>query len=57
MKKWVLSDSAAFKCGEPEQTAEHVITGCPRYSPPSEAGLFDLGPETRAWLEDTELAI
>ncbi|KAJ8366008.1 hypothetical protein SKAU_G00148390 [Synaphobranchus kaupii] len=57
MKKWGLADSAACECGEPEQTAEHIITGCPLYSPPSEAGLFDLGPETRAWLHDTELAI
>ena len=57
LKKWGLSDSAACECGEPEQTAKHIITGCPLYSPPSEAGLFDLGPETRAWLHDTELAI
>ena len=57
LKKWGLSDSAACECGEPEQTAEPIITGCPLYSPPSEAGLFDLGPETRAWLHDTELAI
>ncbi|KAL6459828.1 hypothetical protein MHYP_G00315870 [Metynnis hypsauchen] len=57
LKKWGLSDSAACECGEPEQTAEHIITGCPLYSPPSEAGLFDLGPETRAWLHGTEFAI
>ncbi|KAL7866903.1 hypothetical protein AOLI_G00147170 [Acnodon oligacanthus] len=57
LKKWGLSDSAACKCGEPEQTAEHIITSCPLYSPPSEAGFFDLGPETRAWLHGTELAI
>ncbi|KAJ8333503.1 hypothetical protein SKAU_G00415110 [Synaphobranchus kaupii] len=57
IKKWGLADSAACECGEPEQTAKHIITGCSLYSPPSEAGLFDLGPETRAWLHDTELAI
>ena len=57
MKKWGLSNSAACECGEPEQTAEHLITDCSLYSPPSEAGLFTLGPETRAWLNDTELTI
>ncbi|KAL3052917.1 hypothetical protein OYC64_005443 [Pagothenia borchgrevinki] len=55
MKKWGLADSAACECGDPEQTAEHVITTCPLYRPPSEASLFDLGPEMRAWLHDTEL--
>ena len=57
MRKWGLTNSSACECGEIEQTAEHIITGCPLYSPPSEAGLFDLGPETRAWLQDTELDI
>ncbi|KAI9542955.1 hypothetical protein NQZ68_013886 [Dissostichus eleginoides] len=28
---------------------------CMRVRPPSEASLFDLGPEMRAWLHDTEL--
>ncbi|KAL6491091.1 hypothetical protein MHYP_G00014360 [Metynnis hypsauchen] len=57
LKKRDLSDSAACECGELEQTAEHIITGCPLYSPPSEAALFDLGPEMTAWLHGTELAI
>ena len=57
MKKWGLADSAVCECGEPEQTAEHIITTCPLYRPPSEAGLFQVGPETRAWLSNTELDI
>ncbi|KAL7843415.1 hypothetical protein AOLI_G00249270 [Acnodon oligacanthus] len=57
LKKCGLSDNAACKCGEPEQTAEHIITSCPLYSPPSEACLFDLGPETRSRLHGTDLAI
>ena len=57
MKDWGLADSAVCKCGEPEQTADHIITTCPLYRPPSEAGLFQVGPETRAWLCDTELDI
>ena len=57
MKKWGLADSAVCQCGEPEQTADHIITTCPLYRPPSEAGLFLVGPETMAWLSDTELDI
>ena len=55
MKKWGLADSAACECGDPDQTPEHIMNTCPLYRPPSEAGLFDVGPETRAWLQDTEL--
>ena len=54
MKKWGLAESAACECGHPEQTADHIITTCP-FRPPSEASLFDLGPEMLAWLQDTEL--
>ena len=57
MRKWGLTDGAACECGEPEQTADHIITACPLYKPPSEAGLFDVGPETRVWLYATELDI
>ena len=57
MRKWGLADGAACECGEPEQTADHIITTCPLYKPPSEAGLFDVGPETRAWLNTTDLDI
>ena len=48
MKKWGLADSAACECGEPEQTADHIINSCPLHRPPSEAGLFEVGPLTRA---------
>ena len=57
MKKWGLADSAACECGEPEQTADHIINSCPLHRPPSEAGLFEVGPLTRAWLQQTELNI
>ena len=57
MKKWGLADSAACECGEPEQTADHIINSCPLHRPPSEAGLFEVGPLTRAWLQHTELTI
>ena len=57
MKKWGLSDSAACECGEPEQTADHIINSCPLHRPPSECGLFEVGPLTRAWLQHTELTI
>lgn len=48
MEKWGLANSAACKCREPEQTADYIINTCLLYRPPSEAGLFQVGPETRA---------
>ena len=57
MKKWGLADSAVCQCGEPEQTADHIMNICPLYRPPSEASLFQVGPETMAWLCETELDI
>ena len=57
MKKWGLADSAACECGEPEQTADHIINSCSLHRPPSEDGLFEVGPLTRAWLQQTELTI
>ena len=57
MKKWGLADSAACECGDPEQTADHIINSCPLHRPPSEAGLVEVGPLTRAWLQQTELTI
>ena len=57
MKKWGLADSAAWECGEPEQTAEYIINSFPLHRPPSEAGLFEVGPLTRAWLQLTELTL
>ena len=35
MKKWGLADSATCECGEPEQTADHIINSCPLHRPPS----------------------
>ena len=57
MKKLGLADSAACECGEPEQTAGHIINSCPLHRPPSEAGMFEVGPLSRAWLQQTELTI
>ena len=56
MKKWGLADSAACECVEPEQTADHIININP-HRPPSEAGLLEVGPLTRAWLQQTELTL
>ena len=53
MKKRGLADCAACECGEPEQTADHIINSCPLHRPPSEAGLFEVGPLTRAWLQQS----
>ena len=57
MKKWGLADSAACECGEPKQTSYHVINSYPLHSPPFEAGIFEVGSLTRAWLQQTELTI
>ena len=43
MKKWGLADGAACECGEPEQTADHIINSCPLHRYPSEPGLFEVG--------------
>ena len=57
MKKWGLAASAACECGEPEQTADHVINSFPLHRPSSKDGLFEVWPLTRAWLQQTELTI
>ena len=57
MKKLGLADSAVCEYGEPEQTADHITNSCPLHRPPSEAGLFEVGQLTRAWLKQTELMI
>ena len=56
-KKWGLADSAACECGEQKQTADHITNSCPLHRPPSEAAPFEVGPLTRAWLQQTELTI
>ena len=57
MDTWGLADSAECECGEPEQTADPITNSCPLHRPPSEAGLFEVGPLTSAWLQLTELTI
>ena len=53
-------------CGWPETKADLSIKLTPYFHtrdeytlhrPPSEAGLFEVGPLTRAWLQQTELNI
>ena len=56
IKKWGLTFSAACECGEPEQTADHIINSGPLHRPPSEADLFEVGPLTRAWQQQIELS-
>lgn len=51
LRKWGLADGAACEC------ADHIISSCPPFRPPSEAGLFNVGPEMRVWLHTTELDI
>ena len=55
MNMWGLADSAPCECGEPEQTADHIINRCPLHRPPSEAGFFEVG--RLAWLQQTETMI
>ena len=51
MKKRGQADSEACQCNESEQTAEHIIKGCPLlFIPPPDAGLFELRSDTRACL-------
>ena len=39
MKMWGLAHSAACECGEPEQTADHIINSCPLHKPTSEGSM------------------
>ena len=57
MKKWGLADSAACECGEPERTASNIINSCPLHRPSPKAIFFEVGPLTRAWLQQTELTV
>ena len=51
MHKWGLTGSPACVCGASEQTADHLIAGCPALSPQEgERGLIDLTAPTREWL-------
>ena len=54
MHRWGVAPSAACECGVEEQTADHVILGCPIYRAPSGAhGLHVLDDDTTQWLLDT----
>ena len=57
MKKWGLADSAACECGEPEQTADHVINSSPQalLRQPSEAGIFEGGAIDQSIMAPTDL--
>ena len=50
MEKWGLT-SGGF--GEPEQTADHIIDSCSLHRAPFNAGLFEFGQHTRAWIQNT----
>ena len=52
MKKWGLADNAACECGEPEQTADHIINSCPlhRRSTPTRSW------PRRSWAIDQSMA-
>ena len=53
MWRWGLSKSPACNCGADQQTANHIITECPPYRPPSGLqGLIavDADAATREWL-------
>ena len=58
MQRWGLAESAHCECGDPSQTAEHVITCCPKFRPPNgDRGLIDLDNDTLDWLASTELRV
>ena len=58
MHKWGLSPSPNCKCGASEQTADHVLTACPKHRAPHGArGLTVLDDETRCWLNNTTASI
>jgi len=58
MHKWDLVPSADCRCGEEEQTADHILASCPLYHPPNGTlGLAALDDNTVDWLQTTELCI
>ena len=58
MQRWGLAESAHCECGDPSQTAEHVINCCPKFRPPNgDRGLIDLDNDTLDWLASTELRV
>ena len=58
MHKCVLGSSPNCECGASEQTADHVLTGCPIHRALyGVRGLTVLDDETRCWLNDTTTSI
>ena len=54
MHRWGLSHSAACECGAEEQTADHVITTCPKYHLANGTdGLLTMCKGLTSWLLDT----
>lgn len=57
MQRWNLATSAQCECGE-VQTAEHIISDCPLFSPPNGIdGLINLDEDTKRWLMNDHLQI
>ena len=58
MHKWGLALSPNCECDASEQTADHVLTACPKHWAPHKArGLTVLDDETRCWLNNTTASI
>ena len=56
--KWGFAPSRNCECGASEQTADHVLTACPRHRAPHGArGLTVLDDGTRCWLNNTSASI
>ena len=54
MHRWGMSHSAACECGAEEQTADHIITTCPKYHLSSGThGLLTMCKGLTSWLLDT----
>ena len=58
MHKWGLAPSPNYECCASEQTADHVLTACPKHRAPHEArGLTVLDDKTRCWLNNITASI
>ena len=58
MHKWDLAPLPNCECGASEQTADHVLTACPKHRASHGArGLTVLDDETRCWLNDITASI
>ena len=58
MHKLGLAPSPNCECGASEQTADHVLTACPKHRAPHGArGLTVLDDETQCWLNNITASI